>query len=94
MVLQWVYSRWVDLNYLFVFYGDIMGGNGAMPRAMHEFAIPVVHIAEVVKELPKAHLASWYQKLLPRIQHNFENWKVYARRQQDKMINKVEKFLC
>ncbi len=52
------------------------------------------HIAEVVKELPKAHLASWYQKLLPRIQHNFENWKVYARRQQDKMINKVEKFLC
>ena len=47
MVLQWVYSGWVDLNYLFVFYGDIMGGNGAMPRAMHEFAIPVVHIAEV-----------------------------------------------
>ena len=47
MVLLWVYSGWVDLNYLFVFYGDIMGGNGAMPRAMHEFAIPVVHIAEV-----------------------------------------------
>ena len=39
-VLQWgVYSGWVDLNYLFVFHGDT--------RAMHEFAIPVVHIAEV-----------------------------------------------
>ena len=44
MVLQWVYSGWVDLNYLFVFYGDING----VPRAMHEFAIPVVHIVEVV----------------------------------------------
>ena len=33
----------VDLNNLFVFYdGDKMGG-----MAMHEFAIPVVHIAEV-----------------------------------------------
>ena len=25
MVLQWVYSRWVDLNYLFVFYGNTRG---------------------------------------------------------------------
>ena len=42
MVLQWVYSRWVDLNYLFVFHGNTRGN-----AAMHEFAIPVVHIAEV-----------------------------------------------
>ena len=41
MVLQWVYSRWVDLNYLFVFDGDT-GGNarvchssGAYSRGSH-----------------------------------------------------------
>ena len=41
MVLQWgVYSGWVDLNHLFVFYGSTRG-------KQHEFAIPVVHIVEV-----------------------------------------------
>ena len=38
MVLQWVYSGWVDFNHVFVSNGDTRG-------AMHEFAIPVVHIA-------------------------------------------------
>ena len=42
MVLQWVYSGWVDLNYLFVSSMEIIKG------AMHDFAIPVVHIVEVL----------------------------------------------
>ena len=33
MVLQWVYSGWVDLNYLFVFYGD--GNTGGNARVCH-----------------------------------------------------------
>ena len=43
MVLQWVYSGWVDLNYLYSSSMEIQ--EGAM--LMHEFAIPVVHIVEV-----------------------------------------------
>ena len=42
MVLQWVYSGWVDLNYLFVFDGDTRGN----ARVCHS-GIAVVHIAEV-----------------------------------------------
>ena len=42
MVLQWVYSGWFDTNNLF--YASSME---IIKGAMHEFAIPVVHIAEV-----------------------------------------------
>ena len=43
MVLQWVYSGWFDFNHVFV-----SNVNGDTRGAMHEFAIPVVHILEVV----------------------------------------------
>lgn len=53
-----------------------------------------VEIARVVDNLSKENLPLLYGKLLPKIEHNFHNWKNYAVREHEKMIAGVKEFLC
>jgi hypothetical protein len=48
----------------------------------------------VVDNLSKENLPLLYEKLLPKIEHNFHNWKNYAVREHEKMIAGVKEFLC
>jgi len=50
-------------------------------------------VARVVDSLQGQNLSAWYKKLLPKIEHNFHNWKTYAKREHKKMITQVEDFL-
>jgi len=52
------------------------------------------HIADIVKEVSTTDVKSWYEKLLPKIEHNFHNWTTYAQHEHNKMISRVQEFLC
>ena len=53
-----------------------------------------VEIARIVDTLGGQNFSTWYQKLLPKIEHNFHNWTTYAQREHNKMILRVQEFLC
>ena len=53
-----------------------------------------IEVARVVDSLQGQNLSAWYKKLLPKIEHNFHNWKTYAKREHNNMMSQVEEFLC
>ena len=51
-------------------------------------------ICKIIDHVQTQNLQSWYEKLKPKIKHNFENWRAYAIIQHDIAMNQVKEFIC
>ena len=59
-----------------------------------DFTVHANLIGDIINNVKKENLESWYEKLIPKIKHNFENWRSYAIIQHEKAMNQVKEFLC
>jgi len=59
-----------------------------------EFTEHANQIGKIVDTIKTQNLKVWYEKLKPKIKHNFENWRTYAIIKHNEAMNQVKEFIC